>query len=181
MTTREFEAGTEITGLDTERILAALAAHDVRYILIGGLAAIVHGSTLATADADLLPDPEADNLERLLDALESLDAKVLTTPQRLEMEAGELWEVAELRRGADGLGSAEAWHFTTDAGPIDIVMSAAAVGPHSAHLPNAEARHVFGVRILVAGLSDLIASKQALGRPKDQAVIKDLEDLDPEP
>lgn len=177
MTRRDLETGTEILGLDTERIIRTLADHRVDFILIGGLAAIAHGSTLATADADLLPSPEPDNLERLLDALEALEARVLVTDRRLAMEAGEIWEVTELRRGAAGFASAEAWHFTTSAGPIDVVMTAAAVGPHAAHLEQAVAREVFGVRILVAGLPDLIASKTALGRPKDEAVLRDLRDL----
>lgn len=177
MSSREFGVSSEITGLDIERILRTFADQKVDYVLIGGLAALAHGSTLATADADVVPRPDADNLERLLDSLEALDAKILVNERRLAMEAGETWEVTELRAGAPGLASAEAWHFTTSAGPIDVVMTASGVGTYEAHLNAVEERQAFGVKVAVAGLGDLIASKEALGRPKDQAVIDELLEL----
>ena len=178
MSRREFGVSHEIFGLDTERILQTLAEHRVEYVLVGGLAALAHGSTLATADADLVPRPDAANLERLLDALEALGGQVLVSERRQAMESGEPWGVAELRRGADGLTSAPAWHLTTSAGPVDVVMDAAGVGTYDAHLDAAVDREAFGVVIRVAGLADLIASKRALGRPKDQAILRELIDLD---
>lgn len=177
MTVWEFGAGSEIAGLDTERILNTLASHGVEYVLVGGLAAIAHGSTLATADADVVPRRDADNLERLLQALQELDGKVLVDARRLAMEDGEPWEVAELRRGPAALDRAEAWHFTTDAGPVDVVMTATGVGPFEAHADAAEERDVFGIRIRVAGIGDLIASKKALDRPKDRAMLDELREL----
>lgn len=177
MTSREFRVSSEITGLDIERILQTLDGYGVEYVLIGGLASIAHGSTLATADADLLPLSDKDNLDRLLDALTSIDAKVLISERRLAMEAGEPWEVTELRHGAQGLLSSSAWHFTTSAGPIDIVMTAAGVGEYGAHLDAAEERQVFGVTVFIAGIDDIIASKEALKRPKDQAVLHELREL----
>ena len=181
MSGRQFDVSNEIAGLDTERILRTLAGYRVDYVLVGGLATIAHGSTLATADADIVPDPDSENLDRLLDALVALDAKVLVSEQRLAMEADEPWEVEALRRGAEGLTSAQAWHFTTVAGPVDVVMEATGVGPYEAHLGAAEDREVFGVVITVAGLADLIASKKALGRPKDEAILRELLDLGESP
>lgn len=177
MSDRHFEASHEIAGLDTERILRTLAGHGVDYILVGGLAAIAYGSTLATADADLVPDPDPANLERLLDALESLDAKVLVSEQRLAMESAEPWEVTELAKGGAALSGADAWHFTTAAGPIDVVMTATGVGPYDAHLGGVVEREAFGIVIRIAGLNDLIGSKEALHRPKDEAVVRELREL----
>ena len=180
MSAREFEVSHEITGLDTEQIVQTLAQYRVDYVLVGGLAAIAHGSTFSTADADLIPLPNPPNLERLLDALEALDAKLLVGDQRMTMEAGEPWEVTELRRGAVGFGAAQAWHFTTSAGPVDVVMTATGVGPYEAHVDAATEREVFGVVIRVAGLGDLIASKEALNRPKDEAALRELRELQSE-
>lgn len=177
MSARAFEASDEIFGLDTERILRTLADHGVDYVLVGGLAAVAPGSTLATADADVLPRPDPNNLERLLDALESLEAKVLVSEQRRAMEAGEPSEVVELRRGAVALIGSDAWHFTTAAGPVDVVMTATGVGPYDAHLSRATEIEVFGVAIRIAGIGDLIASKQALARPKDEAMLRELREL----
>jgi hypothetical protein len=54
---------------DPEAILRALEAHRVNYVLIGGLAATLHGSPIRTGDANICPSPETDNLERLAAAL----------------------------------------------------------------------------------------------------------------
>lgn len=177
MTGHEFGVSSEIVGLDTEKILRTLDAHGVEYVLIGGLASIAHGSTLATADADVVPRSGVGNLARLIEALVSLDARLLMSERRLGMESGEPWEVTELRQGPQSLMASAAWHFTTSAGPIDVVMTATGVGTYEDHLGSVEEREAFGVRILVAGIDDLIASKEALQRPKDQAVLGELREL----
>lgn len=178
MKRRHFGVSTDVHGLDTERVLRVLASHDVDYVLVGGLAALTHGSTLATADADVLPRLDGANLDRLLDALEELDAAILLSHRRVAMEAGEPWEVADLNeKGADALASAEAWHFTTASGPVDVVVNVTGVGSYDAHITATEERAVFGLRILVAGLDDLIASKEATMRPKDEAILRELREL----
>ena len=64
--------------LDPERLFAVLARHAVDYVLIGGLAAVLHGSALVTNDADICPNRDPENLARLADALRELDARVRT-------------------------------------------------------------------------------------------------------
>lgn len=178
MKQRRFVVSSDVRGLDTERILCVLASHAVDYVLVGGLAALAHGSTIATADADVLPRLDAENLEHLLDALEELGAAILISERRQAMEADEPWEVVELNeRGASALPSADAWHFTTEAGPVDIVVRVTGVGPYEAHVPAVQERVAFGVGIRVAGLSDLIASKEATGRAKDEAILRELREL----
>ena len=178
MKTRRFGVSTDVDALDTERIVRTLASHGVDYILVGGLAALAHGSTIATADADVLPRLDIANLERLLDALEELGAAILISDRRRSMEAGDRWEAAELNGSRAGsLESADAWHFTTDAGPVDVVVRATGVGSYDAHAAAAEARTVFDVRIQVAGVNDLIASKVATGRPTDEAILRELKEL----
>src|SRR5438034_1930158 len=62
----------------------ALEAHAVRYVLIGGLAATLHGSPLRTGDADICPARDAENFERLARALEAMDARIRAP----DLEAG---------------------------------------------------------------------------------------------
>jgi hypothetical protein len=62
--------------LQAEEIFACLDRRAVRYVLIGGLAAVLHGSPLTTADVDVCPEESPDNLERLAAALRELDAKI---------------------------------------------------------------------------------------------------------
>jgi hypothetical protein len=60
---------------DPAAILRILEAHDVRYVLIGGLAASLHGSPHVTTDVDISPSADRDNLVRLAAALGELDAR----------------------------------------------------------------------------------------------------------
>lgn len=159
-------------------MLRVLASHSVDYVLVEGLAALAHGSTIATADADVLPRLDTENLERLLDALEELSAAVLISERRMAVEAGDPWEATELNtKGAGALQAADAWHFTTDAGPIDVVVTVTGVGTYDVHAAEAEPRTVFGIGIEIAGLDQLIASKQATARPKDAAILKELQEI----
>lgn len=60
---------------EPEALLATLNRHGVAYVLIGGLAATLHGSTVRTGDADICPSTARDNLERLAAALAELGAR----------------------------------------------------------------------------------------------------------
>ena len=62
--------------LDGGAILGVLARHGVLFVLIGGLAAVVHGSPFPTEDLDLTPERSTENLGRLSDALREMDARV---------------------------------------------------------------------------------------------------------
>ncbi len=154
-----------------------LGAHGVDFVLIGGIACLVHGSSRVTVDADVVADDRGDNLDRLLAALWDLGAAVLVGAERMAIEDGDPWEVIALRQGPGGLNEAEAWHFTTDAGPLDVVFRAAGVGGYHDHLPAAERRRVFGIEVTVAGLDDLIRSKEGLARERDLAVLSELREL----
>ena len=160
--------------------MRALDDAGVDYVLIGGVACIAHGAEQLTFDTDILPSLDPRNLERLLTALRSLGAGVFVDEARLAVEAGDLWETVSLRRGADGLAEAEAWHFSTDAGLVDVVMTAAGVGDFDAHVDNACEVDVFGLTVKVAGLADLVRSKETLGRDKDLPVLDQLRRLNEE-
>ena len=62
--------------LDPQCLFTVLDEHGVDYVLIGGLAAVLHGSTAMTNDADILPDNDAHNIERLGVALGELEARL---------------------------------------------------------------------------------------------------------
>ena len=62
--------------LDADELFACLDRHGVRYVFIGGLAAVLHGSPLLTSDADICPARDPDNLIRLAAALDDLDARI---------------------------------------------------------------------------------------------------------
>ena len=64
--------------LQPQELLEALARHQVEYVLIGGLAAALHGSSALTNDADICPEPSHENLDRLAAALRHIDARIRT-------------------------------------------------------------------------------------------------------
>src|SRR5437867_4635210 len=96
-----------------------LEAHGVRYVLIGGLAATLHGSPLRTGDADICPAKDAANLERLARALEAMDARIRAP----DAEAG-------VRFACDArfLAGVELLNLTTRFGDLDIAFRPAGTG-----------------------------------------------------
>ena len=64
-----------LTAFDPDAILSVLEKEGVRYVVIGGLAAVLHGSPLLTQDIDICPARDPENLKRLASALSSIGAK----------------------------------------------------------------------------------------------------------
>jgi predicted TIM-barrel fold metal-dependent hydrolase len=83
---------------DPERMLSVLAEEGVKLVLIGGMAAILHGDVGVTVDLDVVPDREAANLERLARALQTLGARIRTAGQEKDRLA-----LPRLRRLLDRL------------------------------------------------------------------------------
>ena len=70
--------------LEAPAIFAILDAHKVAYVVVGGYAAQLHGSTRVTTDVDVTPDRSADNLHRLAAALRDLGGGIRVD----DLEAG---------------------------------------------------------------------------------------------
>ncbi len=131
----------------------------MKFVLIGALAARLHGFPRLTADADITPSADKRNLERLASALKELDAKVYTesVPEGLEFD-----------RSAAALGRAQMWNLVTSAGRLDIAFTPAGTRGYEDLADGAEKFEAFGVRFLAASLDDIIRSKEATGRAKDE-------------
>jgi len=133
-------------------VFESLQDHDVRYVVIGGIAAVLHGVPRATFDPDLLIEASPDNAQRLLDAL--LDAKpvtasLITTKELLakEITVFKDWVRIDVQILAPGLTFEQA---------RQIRVQMEYQGQHS----------------LVASRGDLIASKKAARRPVDLEDIR---------
>jgi hypothetical protein len=151
--------------LDLPRMLAVLERHQVRYVLIGGLAAVYHGSPFPTEDADITPAAGAENLQRLSAALIDLKARI-----RTESIPGAL----PFAHDAASLAAASTWSLTTEAGDLDISFRPDGTMGYGDLERQAESAHLHGSVIRVASLADVIRSKQAANRPKDQRVLPTL-------
>jgi hypothetical protein len=156
---------------DLDRIVATLARHGVRYVLIGGLAAAAHGSTLPTEDVDVVPSRDRGNLERLAAALAELGARIRAEgePEGIDFPC----------TGAFLAAMPTMLNLTTEAGDVDLVLRPAGFGDgHDALDTGAiDVRLDSGDVVRVASLADVIASKRAANRPKDVAALPYLEAL----
>ena len=145
---------------DPEAILRVLDKHGVVCVVVGGVAAVLHGSPMTTQDLDLVPQAEAANLARLSNALRELGARIRTrdAPDGLPFN----------HDGAS-LGRGEIWNLITRFGDLDVLFHPAGFDGFVQLAPHAEAMDMEGVPVLVAGLDDVIRSKELAGRAKDLA------------
>lgn len=151
--------------LDAQKILTALANHGIRFVLIGGLAAVAHGYPGITFDVDITPSTDRADLARLAAALKDLDAKLRVPGQEYPID---------FPLDEHAFDRFTSMTFRTRYGDLDVVFRPDA--PDGAYdferlASAAEERQAFGVTLLVASLDDIIASKSAAGRPKDLTAL----------
>lgn len=149
-----------------EQILAALVEHGVAFVLIGGMAAVAHGSPLPTRDVDVTPDTSAANLDRLARALQVLDARVRDTP-----------EGRPLPGDAASLAAAGSWNLTTPYGDLDVFLTPAGTSGYAGLRAEATTFTFRGVTLQLASLADVVRSKAAADRPKDHRALPVLREL----
>ena len=153
---------------DPEAILQLLERHEVRYVLIGGLAATLHGSPLRTGDADICPAATPDNLERLAAALREMEARI-----RSADAPGGLPFTCD----AKFLQNVELLNLTTRFGDLDLSYRPAGTTGFEDLEKSAVSVHLEGTIVPVAALEDIIRSKEAAGRAKDAAALPTLRTL----
>ena len=140
-------------------VLEALAARQVEFVLIGGLAAVLHGSPLPTFDIDITVRRTGANIEALHQALVDMDALVVPDGD----------SEAEAR---DALQAGRLTSFCTRFGYLDVVGTPAALRDYRVLSRRAVWVQLRpGLRVKVAALQDIVASKQALSRTRDSAQI----------
>jgi hypothetical protein len=146
-------------------ILGAFDRHGVLYVLIGGYAAVMHGSNSATFDVDVTPEDGSANLERLSLALTELEAKIRTPGEP---------EGVGFEHDAHSLGAVRVWNLTTRYGDLDISFEPSGTTGYKDLARDATRLIIDGVDIPVASLADIVRSKEAAGRPKDQLTLPTL-------
>jgi hypothetical protein len=145
--------------LDPERLFTTLARHEVAYVLIGAVAARLQGFPRMTADADITPARDSENLERLASALRELEARVYTeaVPEGLPFDCS-----------ASMLERADMWNLVTSAGRLDVAFVPSGTDGFDDLSRGAVRFGVYGVELLAASLEDIVRSKQAADRPQDR-------------
>jgi hypothetical protein len=142
--------------------------HDghVECIIVGGLAATIHGSARLTQDVDVCYSRSPDNLKRLVVALRPLKPYLRGAPPGLPFE----WSVAVLNSGLN-------FTLTTTAGALDLLGEVTGGGDYAALLAHTIIANLFGYEMKCLDLDWLIKTKRAAGRPRDLEAIAELEAL----
>lgn len=147
-----------------EVLLNALGSREVKFVIIGGVAATVHGSARLTSDLDVVYERSPENLRRLVEAFVALEPYLRGAPPGLPFRFDE----ATLRRGLN-------FTLTTTAGPVDVLGEVTGVGDYYDVLKVSEAVPLFGSTYRCINLDYLILSKRAAGRTKDLEAVAELE------
>jgi hypothetical protein len=150
--------------LDVERTLGVLTSHGVDFVVIGGVAAVLHGSAIFTEDVDVCFARDETNLVSLGNALLELGARLRGVDEELPFVPD-----------AETLRRVQLLTLETSAGPLDMQVQPAGSPPYDRLRRNAERVDLGRFAVLIASIDDLIAMKRAVGRPKDLIAIEELE------
>ncbi len=147
--------------LHADRLLRELLDAQVRFVLIGGLAAQVHGSPSLTGDVDICFALDRDNLRRLAGVLTSLTAIRRGMPTDVSAPLDD----RALRAG-------DVFTLSTRFGDLDLLAHPDPGLDFDTLLGRSILAEILGVPVRVAGLDDLMAMKRAAGRPKDRIELE---------
>ena len=152
--------------MDFEKALATLTGGGVEFIVIGGVAGALHGSAFITQDLDVVYARHRENIRRLAAALQPHQPYLRGAPKGLPFQ----WDERTIRNGLN-------FTLTTSFGDLDLLGEATGGGAYADLLPHSCEVSGFGVRFRLLNLDKLIVLKRAAGRPKDLAVVAELQGI----
>lgn len=139
--------------------LSALARNQVRFIVVGGVAAVLHGAPISTFDLDIVHARDADNIDRLMAALVELDACYRDQTGR---------RLPPVRSHLEGAGHNL---LSTKFGPLDVLGTIGAAHDYDSLVKETVELPLDDFAIRVLGLPALIRIKEETARDKDRAVL----------
>jgi predicted nucleotidyltransferase len=138
-------------------LVSTLAKHEVEFIIVGGMAAILRGTPVNTFDLDVVYERSAPNIERLLNA-DELEAIVRDDPRRRRLNRSHLESPGHKL-------------METNQGPLDLLGTIEETAGFPELVTDSDWIDLGLARARVLKLERLIQIKQRLGRPKDQAML----------
>lgn len=145
-------------------LLARLAAAEVDFVVVGGVAVVVQALPRFTRGLDICYSAAPENLERLGDVLRAIDARLRGIDEDLRF-------VPDARM----LRQTQVLTLTTSEGDLDLVVDPDGSPGYAKLRGRADVIELAGARIHVAAIDDLLAMKRAAGRPQDLIDIEALE------
>lgn len=149
----------KVPTLDFIALLRTLAKHGVDFIIVGGVSAVLHGAPISTFDLDLVHSRVPDNIDRLLLALQDLDAYYRGQGDR------------RLRPGKPHLASTGHQLLMTRFGPLDLLGTIGTDYGYMDLLEHTGELLISGLHLRVLNLETLIEIKEQVGHEKDKAVL----------
>jgi len=153
-----------LSALDLRSLLELLHEREIRFVVIGGVAVAAHGYVRGTADLDLVPDPDPENLKRVTEILGELKATLPTAEHRRFDRTS---DAGVIRRGGNVTAD-------TTFGGLDVVQRAKGVPSYSQLDADAVETELLGIPVRVCSLVRLREMKEAQGRPEDKADLANL-------
>lgn len=150
--------------IEFRSLLESLNRNEVAFVIVGGIAATLHGSARLTFDLDITYERTPENLKRLVAALAPFAPYPRGAPVGLPFR----FDVETLKRGLN-------FTLTTADGPIDLLGEVSGIGSYTVARQHSDEAHLFGGTYYFLDLDALIISKKAAGRPKDFEAIAELE------
>ena len=147
-----------------EAAIAMLADGGVEFIVIGGVAATLHGSPRTTADLDVVYRRTRENMHRLVESLASHSPYLRGAPPGLPFR----WDLATIRNGLN-------FTLDTDLGDLDLLGEVVGGGTYDELLPHCHEVVAFGRSFRIVKLAKLIELKRAAGRSRDLEVLAELQ------
>jgi len=151
---------------DFAGVIRTLVDAQVDFILVGGVAATVHGSARLTRDVDVVYARTPANMRRLVDALAPHHPYLRGAPEGLPFA----WDVNTIQRGLN-------FTLTTRLGDIDLLGELTGGGGFEQLQAHASHVQLFGRAVRCLDLDWLIRVKRAAGRPRDLEAVAELEAL----
>jgi hypothetical protein len=151
---------------DFKALLRILSDAGVEFIVVGGVAAAVHGSARATFDLDVVYRRTPEGIDRLVLALLPYHPYLRGAPPGLPFR----WDAATVGRGLN-------FTLTTDVGDLDLLGEITGGGGYEALAPSTTLIRAFDIECRLLNLDRLIEVKRAAGRPKDFEVVAELETI----
>jgi len=151
---------------DFRALIEALCRNGVDFVIVGGVAATLHGSARLTQDIDVVYSRDQANLARIARALEPLSPYLRGAPSGLPFRLDEQTLAAGLN-----------FTLMTSVGDIDLLGEISGVGRYQALIGHTLSVELFGFRCLCLDLATLIRAKVAAGRPRDLDAAAELQEL----
>jgi hypothetical protein len=152
---------------DLNLLLKTLLANNLDFLIIGGFAAVVHGSSHVTKDLDITMLISQENIDKLRLALKEFEPRHRMNPVHKPSFLNEPQNISDLKN----------IYLETTAGILDVVTLNSDLGSFAELKSRSMTVSLFGYDCHVLSLDDLIRVKETMRRPKDIIVLEELKAL----